>query len=72
MRLYYEATENLPVDSPEEPEFIRADITDKTDAERVVILQTIKDVMAGLDYRLIEHSCSHDEGGACQTKEIQI
>ena len=59
MRLYYEALEIVPED--EAAEFIRADITDMTDEEKVDVLQAIRDVMARKTYGLTEHRCFHGE-----------
>ena len=68
MRIYYEVLEIVPVD--QEPEFIRADVTDKTEAERAVILADIKDIMTGMTYILREHTHYHEEDKACTTRPI--
>ena len=65
MRHYYEATEILSEGSEINPDFIRIDITDMLEMERVEVLQLIKDQFAGLTYRLILHHCAHDTGGQC-------
>ena len=58
MRQYYEAQEI--VEAYDTPEFIRIDITDGTDKEKLDILQSIKDIMAGKKYTLKLHTCYHD------------
>ena len=68
MKKYLEATEI--VDNETSPEFIRAEITDKTDAEIAEIKQAIIDIMSGKKYRLSEHLCRHDERGKCDFNEI--
>ena len=59
MRLYVDAVEI--VEFPVTPENIRADITDKTDAEIAAITRLIIEVMNGRTYRLTKHDCYHDE-----------
>lgn len=68
MRKYLEATEI--VEANQEAEFIRADITDKTEQETTAIRQAIEDVMKGLVYTLSKHYCYHDEGGSCRVELI--
>lgn len=70
MKYYYEAKEILPEDVIEAGEFIRIDVSDMTDAERVSILQSIKDIMSGKKYILTLHNCYHEDGGACEVKEL--
>uniref|UniRef100_A0A6M3KK27 Uncharacterized protein n=1 Tax=viral metagenome TaxID=1070528 RepID=A0A6M3KK27_9ZZZZ len=70
MKQYYEAREILPGDRVESPEFIRIDVTGMTDAERVPILQGIKDVMSGVKCKFSLHNCGHDEGKACTMDTI--
>ena len=70
MRIYFEAAETVPIDSEISGEFIRADITDKTDAEIAEIRSAIEGIMAGVNYRLTKHTCGHDEGKSCITEEI--
>ena len=60
MRRYVDAME-LNVEIPDTPENIRADITDKTDAEIAAITRLIIEVMYGRTYRLTKHDCWHDE-----------
>ena len=64
MKKYLEITEVVPIF--ETSEFIRCEITDKTDTEITAIKQAMIDVMSGKDYRLTRHLCRHDEGGACE------
>ena len=65
-KIYLEAIEIVPMG--EEVEFIRAEVTDKTEVEIVEIKAAVKDIMAGVNYRLTRHICHHDMGGACETK----
>ena len=60
---FLEANEIVPMN--EIPDTIRAEITGKTDAEIAEIKQTIIDIMAGLNYRLVKHTCRHLEGLGC-------
>lgn len=66
MREYLEAVELLAEGAVEEPEFIRADITGKTEAEITSIQSDIEDVMTDRDYTLQRHYCGHDEGLPCR------
>lgn len=68
-RQYLEALELLPVDSPEVAEFIRADITGKTDTEIAEIKALVVDIMGSSNYHLTRHICGHDESQACQSLE---
>lgn len=68
MRIYLEATETVGMG--EVADFIRADVTDKTDAKVEEIKGLIQDIMAGLDYRLAKHLCNHNTGGSCVSEEI--
>ena len=69
MRLYLEASEIIPELSLEESDFIRADITDKADAEVAEIKALIQEIMAGKQYSLTRHFCEHDEGKSCKTEK---
>lgn len=70
MREYLEVVETLPEGALEEPEFIRVDITDRTEAEIAAIQADIEDIMSGRDYTLQGHSCGHDDGLPCR-KEVR-
>jgi len=70
MKQYYEAIEILPEDSFEAPEFIRIDVTDMTDKERVPVLQGIKDVMSGVKCKFSLHLCGHEDGESCSMEAI--
>ena len=61
MIVYVEAVENLPPDSVEEPDFIRVDVTGYSQAEIDEIVQVVKELMEGTDYRIYMHYCYHDE-----------
>lgn len=69
MKLYLEALEITTELSA--PEFIRADITGKTDKEITDIQTAIEDVMSGKNYRLQKHFCGHEERKPCQTELIK-
>ncbi len=68
MRIYFEALEIVP--KYQEAELIRADVTDKTEAERAVILADLKDVMTGKTYELKEHNHYHEEDKSCSTRPL--
>jgi len=71
VRLYYEAQEI--VTNVDESEFIRVDITDMTELEKGEVLKAIKDIMAGMNYKLTEHECYHDQlelQKPCEMQEI--
>lgn len=70
MITYIEALENLPEDSFLEPEFIRVEVSGYSDSEIESIKTDIKDIMQGKDYTLRNHSCYHDEGKSCTSKDI--
>ena len=68
MKKYLEVEEIVGID--EEAEFIRSEITDKTDAEIAKIKQAMIDIMSGKTYQLREHLCGHEERGKCVFNEI--
>jgi len=68
MKKYLEIQEVVGVESI--PEFIRSEITDKTDAEIVEIKKAMIDIMSGKNYQLREHLCGHEERGECIFNEI--
>ena len=68
MKKYLEIQEVVGVESI--PEFIRSEITDKTDAEIAKIKQAMIDIMSGKTYQLREHLCGHEERGKCVFNEI--
>ena len=72
MRLYYECIEVLPEDTTEEePDFVRIDITDKSEDERAEILDVIKEQFKGKKYMLRLHKCRHDENKPCEARVIE-
>lgn len=66
MRIYLEAAEQGDID----PEFIRLDVTGKSQAEQDSILTSLKDFMAGLSCKFTKHFCPHDFGGACNAEDV--
>ena len=73
MRLYYETLEVVS-NSVDESEFVRVDITDMTELEKGEVLKAIKDIMAGMNYKLTEHECYHDQlelQKPCEMQEIK-
>ena len=65
MRIYLEALEQV------EAEFVRLDVTDKTEAEKDTILTSLKDFMTGLSCQFTKHTCYHQEGGQpCVVVEV--
>ena len=68
MKTYLEITEVVTIF--ETPEFIRCDVTDKTEVEISRIKDAMVDIMSGKNYRLVEHLCRHDESGACTMEEL--
>ena len=72
MRLYYEGIEVLPEDTTEEePDFVRVDITDKTESEKAEILDAIKEQFEGKKYMLQLHFCKHEEYKPCVVEVIE-
>ena len=71
MRLYYECIEVLPEDTTEEPDFVRIDITDKSEAERAEILSAIKEQFKDKKYILRLHYCKHEEHEPCVVEVIE-
>lgn len=71
MRLYYECIELLPEDSMEEPDFVRIDITDKSEDEKKEILSAIKEQFAGKKYMLRLHYCKHEEQELCVVEVME-
>ena len=70
MKLYLEALETVA--EREEAEFIRAEITGKTDNEVATIQSRMEDIMVGKHYQLSKHYCRHEDGGACNTEIITV
>ena len=66
MRIYQEAQEQ----GIGETEFVRLDVTDKTQAERDAILVSLKDFMTGVTSVFTKHTCYHDEGKSCQSEVV--
>ena len=64
MQIFLEATESV-VAIDDSPEFIRAEITGKSEVQIVEIKETVKAIMAGVNYTLKRHICGHEENGAC-------
>ena len=62
-RVYLEGKESGDGDR----EFVRLDVTSKTQAERDAILVSLKDYMSGLTAVFTQHTCNHDDGGSCQS-----
>ena len=72
MRVYYECLELLPEDTTgEEPDFVRIDITDKSETEKKEILSAIKEQFAGKKYMLRLHYCKHEEHEPCEVEVIE-
>ena len=63
-QIFYEANEIVPIGEAE-ADFIRAEITGKTQVEADEILAQVKSIMVGLNYRLTNHTCCHLEGLGC-------
>jgi len=61
MRIYLEAVEQ----TDDVAEFVRLDITDKTEQEQAGILTALKDYMSGVNAIFSKHYCYHDENKAC-------
>ncbi len=55
-RIYLEALEQVT----EEAEFIRLDVTNKTQAEQDDIIIKLKDFMTGITCTFQRHNCPHD------------
>jgi len=70
MRLYYECIEVLPEDTTE-PDFVRIDITDKSEDEKKEILSAIKEQFEGKKYMLRLHYCKHEEHEPCVVEVIE-
>ena len=68
-RVYLEALEVVP--NGETPEFIRVDITGKTDAEVASIKADVVAIMNGKTYILRRHLCVHEDDQTCQMVEVQ-
>lgn len=73
MRVYIEAMEIVEGDEEftEELDFVRIDVTEKTEQEREEIIQAIREQFAGKKYLLQLHICRHDEGEACSVSVIE-
>lgn len=68
MKVYLEAREQG--DMGTEREFIRLDVSSKSEPERVAILTKLKEFMAGKTCTFTKHNCHHDTGGACTSEEV--
>jgi len=69
VKYYYEAKENV-LDEFATSDFIRIDITDMTELERTAVLNEIKSIMSGKDYRLVYHECGHENRLRCSMEEL--
>lgn len=69
MKVYLESRETVPLGI--EPEFIRADVTGRTEVEQSAIQTDIEAIMVGRSYSLVKHFCRHDDGGACTSELIK-
>jgi hypothetical protein len=70
LRVYVEAIE-ITTDENENPDFVRIDVTGKTDSEINEIIEVVKELMAGTSFDLYIHYCRHDESGPCSRKELE-
>lgn len=59
MRSYYEA---LDISG----NFIRSDITNISDINKDIILNSMKLQFSGTNYKLLLHLCGHEDGKCCQ------
>ena len=66
MKIYLEIREDTG-DINVTPDFIRAEITDKTDIEIAEIKNAMLDILPG---KVMEHSCGHEDRGACTYREV--
>ena len=66
MKKYLEITETV-TDEWESPDFIRAEITNKTDIEIAEIKNAMLDILPG---KVMEHLCGHEDRGACTYREV--
>ncbi len=67
MRVYLEAEEQTVMGVSRE--FIRLDVTEKTEVERDNLLILLRDIMVGVDCKFYTHNCRHDEGLSCTRTE---
>ena len=67
-RIYLEAIEQ--VGANQEAEFVRLDVTGKTQAERDAILVSLKDYMTGITTVFTSHTCNHDIGQSCPSQVV--
>lgn len=68
MRTYLEALEIVAFG--QDAEFVRLDVTSKTEAERAAILVALKDVMTGITCTFSRHDCRHDTYQLCAVEEV--
>ena len=64
-RIYLEAKEQVALG--QDAEFVRLDVTAKTQAERDAILVSLKDYMTGITTTFTSHTCNHDAGQSCSS-----
>lgn len=70
MREYLELTEKV-ADKSLVPDFIRCDVTGKTQSEKDDVQAEMEAVMAGRFYQLERHLCSHDHYQHCLSELIK-
>lgn len=68
MRIYLESLEQVAWG--QEAEFVRLDVTGKSQAEQDAILTQLKDFMTGLTCVFTRHYCYHDIKGSCTSEEL--
>ncbi len=56
MKVYLESLEHA-----EAGEFIRLDVTNKTEPKRTAICNALRDFMSGIDCIFQKHTCYHEE-----------
>ena len=69
MYLYLEALEQSVIDQPSE--FVRLDVTDKTETEQADILTALKNYMVGISCTFQKHYCRYEDNdnNPCTTEE---
>ena len=68
MRVYLEAIETGA--GLEDEEFVRLDVTAKSQAERDAILVSLKDYMTGVTSTFTRHTCYHLERQSCVSEPV--
>jgi len=73
MRVYVEMFEVVSEEEIREGDFIRVDVTGKTDEEIQNTINEVLEIASRYEKVVVQiHECGHDEGKQCDTKVVMV